>query len=79
MAHHAEFQGYYFWHYLGRDREQRELYRDHPYFDLTEEFCAEFDQTAFDPDYPTPPLEHYDALVRDVMARPRHAVYAKRA
>ena len=33
-------------------------------FDLTAEFCAEYDSPAFDPSYDTPPLEHYEPLVR---------------
>jgi predicted HD phosphohydrolase len=67
VAHHAEFQGYYFFHHLGMDRDAREAYRDAPEFDLTAEFCEDFDQCAFDPSYPTPPLDHYAPLVRQLM------------
>ena len=55
---HAIFQGYYFFHHLGLDRDVREQYRDHPWFDHTAEFCAEYDQPSFDPAYDTPPLRH---------------------
>lgn len=75
VEHHAEFQGYYFFHYLGLDRDRRERYRGHPNFDMTAEFCAEYDQPAFDPNYPTPPLEHYAPLVHDLMATPRRSIY----
>lgn len=71
VEHHTDFQGYYYYHLLGGDQHARERYRDHPSFDLTAEFCAEFDQAAFDPSYPTPSLEHYEPLVRDLLARPR--------
>ena len=47
----AIFQGYYFFHHIGLDRNARERYRDSPYCECTEEFCAKYDQTAFDPDY----------------------------
>jgi predicted HD phosphohydrolase len=76
VAHHAEFQGYYYFHFLGLDRDRRERYRGHDFFDLTAEFCADFDQPAFDPAYPTPPLEHYEPLVRRLMASPRRSLYA---
>lgn len=66
VQHHGIFQGYYFWHHLGGDRDAREAFRDHEHFELTAEFCARYDQVAFDPDYPTPPLEHYEPLLRDV-------------
>ena len=72
---HAIFQGYYFFHHLGLDRDLREKFRGHEYFDYTEEFCAEYDQPAFDPAYPTLPLEHFEPLVRSIMARPRRSIY----
>jgi predicted HD phosphohydrolase len=64
VEHHGIFQGYYFWHYIGLDRNAREAHRDSPYFEYTEEFCAKYDQTAFDPDYRSEPLEHFAPLVR---------------
>jgi predicted HD phosphohydrolase len=66
VAHHGIFQGYYFWHHLGGDRNARDAFRDSPWFDYTAEFCAKYDQTAFDPDYRSEPLEHYEQLVRAV-------------
>jgi predicted HD phosphohydrolase len=68
VAHHAEFQGYYFFHHLDGDRNVREQYRGLPEFDLTAEFCAEFDQNSFDPAYPTPPLDHFAPLVAQLMS-----------
>jgi predicted HD phosphohydrolase len=64
VEHHGIFQGYYFWHHLGADRNAREEFRDSPYYDYTEEFCAKYDQTAFDPDYVSAPLEHFEPLIR---------------
>jgi predicted HD phosphohydrolase len=65
VAHHGEFQGYYFWHHIGGDRNARDVHRDSPWFDHTAEFCAKYDQTAFDPDYRSNPLEHYEPLIRE--------------
>ena len=67
VKHHGEFQGYYFWHHLGMDKDAREQYRDSPYFEHTEEFCAKYDQTAFDADYVSNPLEHYEPLIRQIL------------
>lgn len=64
VQQHGVFQGYYFWHHVGGDREAREEFRGHEHFGLAEEFVAKYDMLAFDPDYPTPPLEHYEPLVR---------------
>lgn len=64
VKHHGEFQLYYFGHLLGGDRNVRERHRGHEWFDLTAEFCEEFDQRSFDPDYATSPIEHFEPLVR---------------
>ncbi|MEO1059507.1 MAG: HD domain-containing protein [Actinomycetota bacterium] len=65
VKYHGEFQGYYFWHHIGMDRDTRDRHRDSPYFDYVEEFCAKYDQTAFDADYKSNPLEHYEPLIRE--------------
>jgi predicted HD phosphohydrolase len=65
VKHHGEFQLYYFGHLTGGDRNVRERHAGHRHFDLTAEFCEEFDQRSFDPDYPTEPLEHFLPLVRE--------------
>ncbi|MGI8753560.1 MAG: HD domain-containing protein [Acidimicrobiales bacterium] len=64
VEHHGIFQGYYFWQHIGLDRNTREQYRDSPYWEYTEEFCAKYDQTAFDADYRSEPLEHFEPIVR---------------
>ena len=69
VLHHGVFQGYYFFDKIGQDANARERYRDHPAFDLTERFCYHYDQTAFDPEYPTLNIDHFEPLVRDVFSR----------
>jgi predicted HD phosphohydrolase len=74
---HAIFQGYYFFHHLGLDPDLREQFRGHEWFDYTAEFCQEYDQAAFDPGYDTLPLEHFEPLLRQVMASPKRSIYMK--
>jgi predicted HD phosphohydrolase len=76
---HGHFQGYYYFHYLGMDRESREQFRGSPYFDACAEFCEKYDQAAFDPDYESEPLDFFEPMVRRVMARPVNSLYAKAA
>ena len=64
VEQHAVFQGYYFWHHIGGDRNARDAFTGHQYYDLTEEFVRKYDMPAFDDEYPTPPLEHYEPLIR---------------
>jgi hypothetical protein len=70
VANHAVFQGYYFWHYVGGDRNARDALRGNEHYGLTEEFIRLYDMPAFDPDYPTPPLDHYEPLVRSFFREP---------
>ncbi len=71
---HGIFQGYYFWHHLDLDRNARDKYRDHPYYEACATFCERWDQTAFDPDYPTRPLADFVPLVRRVLGREPYAM-----
>ncbi len=72
---HGVFQGYYFFHYLGMDRDLREAFRGHEHFEDTARFCELYDQTAFDPDYDSAPLEFFEPMVRRVFARPINSIY----
>ena len=53
----------------------REQFRGHEYFEDCAEFCAKYDQTAFDANYDTAPLEFFEPMVRRVMARPVNSIY----
>lgn len=75
VERHGIFQGYYFFHYLGMDRDMREQFRGHPHFERTAEFCEKYDQTAFDPDYESMPLEAFEPMVMKMFAMPKNSVY----
>jgi len=75
MEQHGIFQGYYFFHFLGADRNLRDQFEGHEWFDYCAEFCHEYDQAAFDPAYDTPPLEHYEPLIRSICASPKRSIY----
>ena len=69
VEHHGIFQMLYFGHHYGWDRNARDRYRDHPCFDLCAAFCERWDQSSFDPEYPSQPLSAFEPLVREVFAR----------
>ena len=73
---HGLFQGHYFFHYLGVDRNVRDQFRGHPNFERTAEFCEKYDQTAFDPDYDAMPLAAFEPMVMRLFAAPKNSVYA---
>jgi predicted HD phosphohydrolase len=74
---HGVFQGYYFFHYIGSDRDMRENYRGHPHFEACAEFCEKYDQAAFDPGYESAPLAFFEPMVGRVFSRPINSIYAK--
>jgi predicted HD phosphohydrolase len=75
VQHHGIFQGYYFFHHLGLDRNARDRYRDHPLFRECATFCAKYDQNSFDPNYDALPLEHFESKLRKVFAAPKQSLY----
>ena len=75
VQQHGIFQGYYFFHHVGLDRDLREQFRGHPHFARTEEFCALYDNPAFDSKAPTLPIEEFEPIVRRVFSQVRNSVY----
>ncbi|MCH9674542.1 MAG: HD domain-containing protein [Gammaproteobacteria bacterium] len=69
VEHHEIFQGYFFFHHIGRDRNEREKFRGHPAFELTADFCEKWDQTSFERGYDTMPLEAFEPMVHRLFAR----------
>ena len=71
---HQDFQGRHYYAHFGGDPEAREQHRadlDPEVFTLAERFADEWDQVAFDPDYDSEPLEHFEPMVREVLSQPK--------
>ncbi len=71
---HQDFQGKHYYEHFGMDPNARDKYRDNPAYELAQRFADEWDQRAFDPNYDTLPLEHFEEKVRRVFAKPRSIV-----
>jgi len=72
VEQHGLFQSYYYAHHLGGNRDGRERFRDHPWYEACREFCARWDQSSFDPDYDCEPLATFEPMVRRIFTRPAH-------
>ena len=70
VRHHGLFQGYYYFHHLGGDRDARERYAESPHYDRCVDFCASYDQNCFDPKYDDLPMEEFVPLLEEVFSRP---------
>ena len=72
---HGIFQGYYFFHHLGMNRDLREQFRGHPWFERTALFCETYDGPAFQPNGETLPLAFFEPMIRRVFAAPKRTIY----
>jgi len=75
IKHHGLFQGYYYFQFMGLDRDAREEYKEHPYYQACVDFCANWDQPSFDPNYESHPLAYFEPKVRALFARAPGSFY----
>jgi predicted HD phosphohydrolase len=69
VAFHQDFQGRYYYEYLGMDPNLRAQHVGEPWYALAERFADVWDQKAFDPGYPSETLEHFEPMVLRVFAQ----------
>ena len=70
IKHHGVFQMYYYAHHCGGDRNAREMFKDNPWYQDAVDFCHNYDQNCFDPDYDSEPLEFFDPILHRVLSQP---------
>ena len=69
MLKHGEFQMYYYAHHLGADRNKRDKYKNHKYYDDCLKFCELWDQSSFDPNYKSLKLKDFEPIIRKIFSR----------
>ena len=70
LANHEVFQGYYYFHVFGADRNVREkLFKEHEHYDALVEWCEKYDAASFDGDYENLDLEFFRPFVMEVFGR----------
>lgn len=66
---HGVFQMYYYGEQVGLDKNARDCFRDHEWFDDAVEFCEKYDENCFDPDYDSEPLAFFRPMLQEVFTR----------
>lgn len=66
---HGDFQRLYYAHHTGGNPHARDRFAGHLYFADCDAFCERWDQSSFDPDYPTLPVELFRPMVERVFLR----------
>ena len=69
ILHHGLFQTYYSAPHLGGDRNARDKFKDHKYYQDTVDFCEKYDQSSFDPNYKSMSLEEFEPMVKKIFDR----------
>jgi len=66
---HQDFQGKHYYAYFGMDANLRQQHENEPWFELAKKFTDEWDQTAFDPNYETLPMEYFEPMIDRVFSK----------
>ena len=66
---HGEFQMYYYAHHLNGNRNQRDKYKGHIYYQDTINFCENWDQKSFDPNFKSLTLKDFEPYVKKIFSR----------
>ena len=69
LLKHGEFQAYYYAHHFGKDRNKRDQYKGHKYYDDSVKFCENWDQSSFDPNYKSLSLKDFEPLIQKIFSR----------
>jgi len=70
---HGEFQMIYYGHHVGANPNKRDKHKGHEFYNDCAQFCEDWDQSSFDPDYETLPIDFFAPMVREVFAREPYA------
>ncbi len=71
---HGEFQMYYYAHHLGGNKNQRDKYKGHKYYQDTVDFCENWDQKSFDPNYKSLFLKDFEPFVKKIFSRKPYTI-----
>ena len=69
IQHHGFFQTYYSAHHLGGDRNARDKFKDHEHYEATINFCENYDQASFDPNYKSMTLDEFYPMVQKIFSK----------
>jgi len=66
---HGIFQLYYYAHHIGGNKNEREKYKGHKYYKDTINFCENWDQKSFDPNFKSLKLKDFEPYIKKIFSR----------
>ena len=69
IEQHGIFQTYYYAHHLGGNKNKRDKFKGHKYYIDAVNFCENWDQKSFDPNFKSMTLKDFEPLVKKIFNR----------
>ncbi|MDE0950935.1 MAG: HD domain-containing protein [Halioglobus sp.] len=70
IYNHQQFQGKFYFEFLGSDPALRDNFTEESWYTLAEKLVDRWDAPAFDPDFEADSLESFEPLVQKIFASP---------
>jgi predicted HD phosphohydrolase len=70
---HQDFQGRYYYAFMGKDAKARDRFIGEPWYATAEKLVDRWDAPAFDPDFDVDSLESFEPLIVEVFSKPVRA------
>lgn len=67
LKYHPLFQTYFYARHLGLDPNARDQFKNEPWYQVTVDFCARYDEVSFDPYYRNEPMTTFAPIVHRVL------------
>ena len=71
IYHHQQFQGKYYYEFMGASGSLRDDFKDESWYDLAVKLVDRWDAPAFDPDFEVDSLESFEPLLQDIFGQPK--------
>ena len=71
---HGIFQMYYYAHHLGGNKNERDKFKEHKYYIYTINFCQNWDQSSFNPNFKSLTLKDFEPYVKKIFSRKPYSV-----
>ena len=75
IANHHLFQGYYYFEKLGLNKNLREKFLGHPWYNDAIKFCDLYDMPAFNPEMQHMTLKELEPIIFKVLLSPKKTVW----
>ena len=74
IYYHQQFQGKYYFEYMGASPTMREDHAGKSWYALAEKLVDRWDAPAFDPDFEVDSLESFEPLINEIFATPKRSL-----